>query len=133
MINIHFNRMESNERPEVFVKLPLWSYIYNHDIQEFDSVDEEGNQVKKYSFVSVQLKGYPNVNAILQALFKSLISTDAELKLINDYNTEVLSGNTIAEDNPYITYLRLRQSTKEKVLNDFKSINNGKAQQVEQE
>lgn len=121
-MNLTFARtyIDTNERPEVFERLKGNMYLYRYDIQQEESIkDEETKEtVNRYSFVTVQLKGYPNSNEVIKYLIRLIVSLEDELKLINDYN-ESLLFNESAEDSEYVQYLTLRRELKTKVINDF--------------
>lgn len=108
------------------------TYLYRYDLQEIPqekSDDTEMSPIPEgntYSYVSVMRNGYPNKNEVIKYLIRQLLTTEDELKIINDYN-EVVSlvpeYESTEEYRTYMDYLTIRHEIKSKVNEDFKNIN----------
>lgn len=124
-MNLQFVRtyMDTNERPSVFERLKGNMYLYRYDIQQEAPVETEDSEesLDRYSFVAVQLKGYPNSNEVIKCMIRMLLSLEDELKLLNDYNESIIFGEPLYDDSEYIQYLTLRRLLKTVVSNDFKN------------
>lgn len=107
------------------------TYLYRYDLQEIPrekSDDSEMSPIPEgntYSYVSVMLNGYPNKNEVIKYLIRQLLTTEDELKIINDYN-EVVSlapeYESTEEYRTYMDYLTIRHEIKSKVNEDFKNL-----------
>ena len=133
-MNLIFNRtVVSNSTPlEILERRVDNTYLYRYDLQEIPQEKHDDSETRPipegntYSYVSVMLNGYPNKNEVIKYLIRQLLTTEDELKIINDYN-EVVSlvpeyENT-EEYRTYMDYLTIRHEIKSKVSEDFKNLN----------
>lgn len=127
-MNLKFNRLyiDSNCNLDIIERIPSNYYIYKYDLREESEDEFQSSPNKKYSYVEVKLKGFPNYNETIKALLRMLVSLEDELKLINDYN-EALEFEYEYKDTKeyknYIEYISFRKEIKDKVKQDF--TNNG--------
>ena len=107
------------EKPEAIQVINQTSYYYNYNIKEEDSVDLDGNPIKIYRFDSIALKGIVSPSTILDAVLKTIISKEDELKLINNFNKYQLGLSKLPQD--YIDYINKRDSLKQQIEKDYGS------------
>lgn len=132
-MNLIFNRtvVSSTTPLDILERRVDNTYLYRYDLQDIpqeESGDSETRLIpegNKYSYVSIMLNGYPNKNEVIKYLIRQLLTTEDELKIINDYN-EVVNlvpeYESTDEYKTYMDYLTVRHEIKSKVSKDFKNL-----------
>ena len=112
-------RQTSTKRPLPIEHLGDNTYYYNYDIREYTVPDKEGTHIK-YSFIQVHLRGLANYEDCVKAVIRAHVSENEEFDLVNSYNKYVLGMSTNEADKTnYIEYLKLLQTIKENIKEDF--------------
>lgn len=111
------NRIFGNQRPNSITRLINNKYIYCYDIKsEPDVEDENGNIIKQYSWIQLELFGLPNYKDCVKAVIRHFYTQEEEFDLINSYNKSIINSEP---DEDYKNYLNLLSEIKENVHNDF--------------
>lgn len=124
------SRMISEIRPEIFEFGPDEVNYHYHIVEVPITIpdrEHEGQTITTtgYEFTLLQYKDMPTMDQCIKSLLKSVLDTDNELKLINDYNDAVTEGNTSSNaSEEYNQWLIVRKEIKANVRQDFENYNN---------
>ena len=84
--------------------------LYNHNQHFVEQVDEQGNKKKVNEYDSVLVRYPVTANTVLAALLNARYDSNAENKLLNDYNAAQLGIEDESKKQPYLDFLAERKA-----------------------
>lgn len=108
-----------DERPSVFSKTNT-QITYRWDIVE--EINEE-NERSSYKCNEVTFYLPVSREKLTQEVINALWSNDEEKKLINGYNSSIITGDNPDAVDRYIDFINERNRVKAQVKEDFRKIN----------
>lgn len=108
-----------DEKPSVFSKTNT-QITYRWDI-----IEEINEETERSFYKCNEVTFYLPVSRekLTQEVVNELWSNDNEKKLINDYNSAIITGDNPDAVDRYIDFINERNRIKEKIKEDFRKIN----------
>lgn len=112
-----FRNQRSDRQIDVFAPQNDKAKTANYNFNVEQKTDDEGFVYYEHDTLIVQ---WPLTRRnVFKSLLEALYPLDLELKLINDYNTEMSSDNPNQEKiNAYQVFLQDRETLRQQVIND---------------